>query len=87
MLKVYSKTNCPACVNAKNLLDRYEIPYDEVKIDHDEQAKQFILSEGHRQVPQIYNGDKVFVEGGWLGLVKMSKEQINSILYGELKAA
>ena len=29
---------------------------------------QFILSEGHRTMPQIYKDGKLFVEGGFQGL-------------------
>lgn len=82
MLTVYSKTNCPACVNAKNLLTKYNINFNEVKIDENPEAKEFVLAEGHRQVPQIYNGDELFVQGGWLGLMKMSESDIRNILYG-----
>lgn len=87
MLTVYSKTNCPACVNAKNLLNKYSIEFKEVKIDEDQAAKDFVLSEGHRQVPQIYNGNKLFVQGGWLGLMKMSESEIRTILYGNEQLA
>lgn len=82
MLTVYSKNNCPACSQAKALLKKYEIPFDEAMIDNDSSAKEFVLSEGHRTVPQIYKGKDLFVAGGYLGLVKMSEEDIKAILYG-----
>lgn len=83
MLTIYSKSGCPACVSAATMLTKYNVPYNEVKIDEDESAKQFILARQHRTVPQIYNGDKLFVAGGWLGLMKMSEEEIKTLLYGE----
>lgn len=83
MLTIYSKTNCPACVSATALLAKYGIPYHEVKIDQDEQAKQFILGRGFRTVPQIFQGDRLFVAGGWIGLMKMSEQEIKELLYGQ----
>ena len=82
MLTVYSKTNCPACVNAKVLLEKYQIPFEEVNVDKDQAAKEFIISEGHRQAPQIYKGKDVFIQGGYLGLMKMSEEEVKKLLYG-----
>ena len=70
MFTVYSKNNCPFCVQAKNLLRMKGIDYQEVKIDEDQQAKDFVLEQGHRTVPQIYKDGALLVEGGYQGLVK-----------------
>ncbi len=75
-LTVYSKTVCPFCVNAKNYLKAKNIPYDEVNIEDDEVARQFILDKGHRTVPQIYFNGELFVEGGFQGLSKMAEADI-----------
>lgn len=83
-LVVYSKSNCPNCVKTVKLLELYGIPFKLVKIDEDPLAKEFILSQGHRQIPQFYVGDKLFINGGYLGLVKMSEREIKELLYGEL---
>jgi len=80
MLTMYSKNNCPFCVQAKNLLTLKNIPFTEIKIDENLSAKEFILSEGHRTVPQIYRGNKLFVEGGFQGLSKLTEEQIKEKL-------
>ena len=74
MLTVYSKNNCPFCVQAKNLLKLKGVEYTEIKIDEDSSAKEFVLSEGHRTVPQIYKDGKLLVEGGYQGLTKQSAE-------------
>lgn len=68
MITVYSKNNCPFCVQAKNLLKLKGLDYQEVKIDEDDTAKQFIVGEGHRTVPQIYQDGKLLIEGGYQGL-------------------
>jgi len=91
MLTVYSKTVCPYCVNAKNFLKSKNIAFEEINIEQTPQARDFIMEAGHRTVPQIYHNGKLFVEGGWQGLSKMSAEQIlekielrNSLVNGTL---
>jgi glutaredoxin 3 len=74
MITVYSKENCPFCVQAKNLLTLKGIQFEEVKIDADPAAREFVVSEGHRTVPQIYKDGKLLVEGGFQGLQKQSAE-------------
>lgn len=74
MVTVYSKANCPFCVQAKNLLKLKGISYTEVKIDEDSSAKDFVLAEGHRTVPQLYKDGKLLVEGGYQGLAKQPAE-------------
>ena len=84
MLTVYSKTQCPHCVNAKNFLKAKNIEFEEKNIETDDAAREFILKEGHRSVPQIYCGNRLFVEGGWAGLSTMTKEEIEeSMAFGE----
>jgi glutaredoxin 3 len=85
MLKVYSKSNCPFCDRAKHLLTQKGIVYEEVRVDLDPDAREFIMQAGHRTVPQIYLGDQVFVEGGYQGLASLDdtafqqlKETINA---------
>lgn len=76
MLTVYSKNNCPFCVQAKNLLTLKNIAFEEVKIDEVPAAREFIVAEGHRTVPQIYQDGKLFVEGGFQGLSKLTEDQL-----------
>ena len=71
MLKVYSKSNCPFCDRAKHLLTQKGIVYEEVRVDLNPDAREFIMQAGHRTVPQIYLDDQVFVEGGYQGLANL----------------
>lgn len=80
MLTVYSKNHCPFCDQAKALLKRKNIAFEEVKIDENAEARQFIMEAGHRTVPQIYSDGKLFVEGGYTGLAKLTEEEINQRL-------
>lgn len=80
MLTVYSKNHCPFCDQAKALLKNKNIPYEEIKIDESPEAREFVLAEGHRTVPQIYKDGKVFVEGGFQGLRKLTEDQLKAAL-------
>ena len=74
MITVYSRANCAFCTQAKNLLTNKGIDFKEVKIDEDSDAKDFILSKGHRTVPQLYRDGDLLVEGGYQGLAKQPAE-------------
>lgn len=52
---VYSTASCPICVSAKTMLDKWQITFDEIRIDNDPAAmKQFAeVTRGARTVPQI----------------------------------
>ena len=79
MLTVYSKDSCPFCEQAKNLLTIKKISFEVIKIDEDVDAREFIMSEGHRTVPQIYQDGKLFVAGGFQGLKKLTNEQLTEM--------
>lgn len=78
MITIYSRTVCPHCVNAKNYLKAKNIDFREVNIEQDDLAREFIQSQGHRTVPQIYYNGRLFVEGGWAGLSKMTADELIS---------
>jgi glutaredoxin 3 len=80
MLTIYSKNNCPHCTQAKNLLKSKNIQFEEIKVDEVPEARQFMLGAGHRSVPQIYHNGKLFVEGGFQGLAKLSENQLKEKL-------
>jgi glutaredoxin 3 len=84
MITVYSKNNCPFCVQAKNLLTLKGIAYEEINIEENPDARAFVLEQGHRTVPQIYRDGKLLVEGGFQGLAKLTedelKERVNAII-------
>lgn len=74
VITLYSKNKCPNCIKAKSLLDSAGIVYETILVDEDENALKFLLSEGHKAIPQIYKGGKLFVQGGYQGLYKMWQE-------------
>jgi glutaredoxin len=76
MIVVYSKHNCPYCVQTKQYLENHNINYREVNIELEPKAREFVISQGHRSVPQIYVGEHLLVEGGWQALSKLSSQEI-----------
>lgn len=76
MIKVFSKDGCPYCDQAKALLKRHGYDFEEVRIDLDNDARNFVIEQGHRTVPQLYVGNTLLVEGGYQGLSKMTTKQI-----------
>lgn len=79
-LTVYSKNNCPYCTQVKNYLTLNGIDYDEINIEHDAGARDFVLSQGHRTMPQIYLDGVLFVEGGWQGISRMNRQDLHQRL-------
>ncbi len=80
MLTLYTKNNCGYCLQAKALLKNNDIPYEEVNIESSEDARNFVITEGHRTMPQIYKDGKIFVEGGFTGLRDMGVDTIKTKL-------
>ena len=50
--------------------------FEEVRIDQNENERQFLLDEGHRSVPQIYVDGTLLVDGGLPALERMTTKQI-----------
>jgi len=62
-VKIYSTGTCPICDKAKNLLTKWNIAYDEYRIDQNRDAlkEMFEITNGARTVPQIT------IDGKWVG--------------------
>lgn len=73
MITIYSKTNCPYCVQAKALLDSLGAPYANVDLTNN-QEKLIALSEksGLFTVPQIFVDDECL--GGFTDIQKLHQE-------------
>ena len=68
---VYSTASCPICVHAKTMLDKWQIDFDEIRIDNNSAAmKEFAeVTRGARTVPQIIIDGKVI--GGFSELTEL----------------
>jgi len=62
-VKVYSTGICPICDNTKNLLKKWNIPYEDARVDRDRGLLKEMLNvaQGSRRVPQIT------IDGQWIG--------------------
>ncbi len=60
---IYSTGTCPICDKTKNLLKKWSIPYNEVRVDQDQAGlKEMLEITNHaRMVPQIA------IDGKWIG--------------------
>jgi glutaredoxin len=67
MITVYSKNNCPFCDRAKALLESKGIPFKTVMMEEHPDAREFLMDQGLRSVPQIFK-DGVLLPGGYQGL-------------------
>jgi len=78
---IYTTRICPYCVNAKRLLDKKGVAYEEIRIDTSNEKYQEMLSRsnGMRTVPQIFIGDTHI--GGCDELYALEKQgQLNLLL-------
>ncbi len=73
-VKIYSTGVCPLCKRAKELLQKWSIPFDEVRVDVDKSAlREFARqTNGARTVPQIIIDDKCI--GGFTELTELHME-------------
>jgi glutaredoxin len=69
---------------AKSLLEDKNIEFEAINIEEDERARDFVISEGHRTMPQIYENGSLYVEGGFQGLRKKLQEQVDPTKLGSL---
>jgi len=58
-VRIYTTPSCSFCVRAKRLLDRKKVPYEEIDVGGDHEARVRLMERtGRRTVPQIFIGDK-----------------------------
>jgi glutaredoxin 3 len=79
MIKIYTKTTCPYCDQAKQLLEAFGFKYEAINIEQDPDARTWLLEQGHKSVPQLYINDKL-LEGGFNGLQSVGKTGVQELL-------
>jgi glutaredoxin len=67
-------------VIAKNYLDNNNFEYKMVDIDSSPSAREFVISEGHRTMPQIYHDGQLLVPGGAQALSRMDPNMVRSLI-------
>ena len=65
---------------AKQYLERHGFEYEEIRVDTNPEARQFLINEGHRTMPQIYHKGKLLVEGGGQALVRMDPKKVKELI-------
>jgi glutaredoxin len=80
MITVYSKPYCPYCTMAKQYLEEHNFEYEEIDITKTPEAREFLLAEGHRTMPQIYHKGKLLVEGGGQALSRLSPNTVRELI-------
>jgi glutaredoxin 3 len=62
-VKVYSTGTCPLCLKTKDLLKKWQIEYQEIRVDQERAGlvEMSELTNGARTVPQIS------IDGKWIG--------------------
>jgi len=73
MITVYSKNNCPFCDRAKGLLESKGVAYEVINIEENPNAREFLVGQGLRSVPQIFYGENL-LPGGYQGLAGKSAD-------------
>ena len=81
MITVYTKDNCPFCDMAKALLESRGVEYETINVSEQSEARDFLIENGHRSVPQIFRGT-THIPGGYQGLAGMSEEEFNTKVKG-----
>ena len=72
-LTVYTKNHCPFCDRAKSLLESRGVAYNTINLEEQPDARDFLVDQGLRSVPQIFNGTTL-LQGGYQGLAAQTEE-------------
>jgi len=79
-VKVYSKSHCPYCVKAKQLLKSKNVPFQEIDLTNDSATQDKLVQEtGWQTVPMIFIGRKLI--GGFDNLNALNqKGELDALL-------
>lgn len=80
IVKVYSKSYCPYCTRAKQLLKSKDIPFQEIDLTNDPATQEKLVQEtGWQTVPMIFIDGKLI--GGFDNLNELNqKGQLENLL-------
>ena len=72
-IQIFSKTTCPACVMAKEILTKKGVSYEEVVLDgKPEETQKLMTRTGMKTVPQIFINEKLI--GGCSDLMELDRK-------------
>jgi glutaredoxin 3 len=80
---VYTKESCPFCVRAKRLLEKKDVPYEEIDVERDDALRAWLVEKtGQMTVPQIFAGERSL--GGFSDVDALDRSgKLDPILRGE----
>ena len=68
-IQVNTKNMSGYCTQAKNYLTNKGIEFETINIEENPEAREFVINEGHRTMPQVYiDGNSI---GGYQQLVEL----------------
>ena len=82
MITIYTKDNCQFCDMAKALLESRGVEFNTINVSEKSEARDFLIENGHRSVPQIFRGT-THIPGGYQGIAGMSEEEFNTKIKGK----
>lgn len=71
MVTMYSKNKCPNCLESIRILTAKKIKHTVVKVDGNDEAHRFLIAQGHKSVPQFYDGNTYL--GDYYSFIKKFK--------------
>ena len=79
-VKIYTKTSCPACVLAKEILTKKGVSFEEVILDDKPDELEALINRTRmRTVPQIFINDQLI--GGCSDMMDLDKKnQLDQLL-------
>ena len=82
-VKIYTKTVCPACDLAKEVLRKKGVPFEEVVLDDKPEELEALINRTHmKTVPQIFINDQLI--GGCSDMMDLDrKNQLDQLLDGQ----
>jgi len=83
MITLYTKNNCPYCKMTKTLLGENGLSFREINIEEIHTAREFLIENGHKTVPQIYFNNEILVEGGFTGLSNVDFDLLKQRVFVE----
>lgn len=60
MIKVYTKSHCPACMMTKQILNTKNIKFEEIDAENDEALKERFRQHGFMSFPVVVMNDKLY---------------------------
>lgn len=76
MIKIYTKNNCIQCKQSKLWLQNHGLDYNEMNVDDDLDAYNYLMANNLRTLPVVFNNGELIALGFQpQNLKKLSREE------------